>query len=226
MELRHRLADDLEILGSQVEGMARDAQAFFKMGLEALETSDTSLCDEVIVGGAGIHREYTTVSQAIIEVFALHAPVASDLRFLTSEFHINSHLERIGQLTANVARLVKEAEGLPRSDGVLRVLTTMGNRALEMFDVALDAVCDRDLALAATLASMDEPIDCLNRSMMGEVLAGPFEGQAMRWGASMYLASRQFERVADHLVNIGEQVVLACADRGGFSPSAAMAAPF
>src|SRR5438270_1740579 len=48
--------------------------------------------------GSGIERQ-------ILELFALETPVASDLRLLTIMLHLALHLERVGDIATNIARI-------------------------------------------------------------------------------------------------------------------------
>jgi phosphate uptake regulator len=58
-------------------------------------------------------RSTWTSSDASLHLFALQAPVATDLRLLTALLHINLHLERVGDQAVNLAKIAK---GSPRSN--------------------------------------------------------------------------------------------------------------
>ena len=62
------------------------------------------------------------------------------------------------------------------------------------------------LELARKLPELDDPIDRLNRGMLGQVLGVSDDQQMLEWGIRMYVVSRQLERVGDNAVDIGEQV--------------------
>ena len=64
----------------------------------------------------------------------------------------------------------------------------------------------RDLELARKLPELDEPIDRLNRGMLGQVLGVSDDKQRLEWGIRMYVVSRQIERIGDYAVDIGEQM--------------------
>jgi phosphate transport system protein len=64
----------------------------------------------------------------------------------------------------------------------------------------------RDLELARSLPELDDPLDRLNRGMLGQVLGVSDDQQRLEWGIRMYVVSRQLERVGDNAVDIGEQV--------------------
>jgi phosphate transport system protein len=56
------------------------------------------------------------------------------------------------------------------------------------------------------LPEMDEPVDRLNRGMLDKILHLRDDKQQLEWAIRMHVVSRQIERIADHAVDIGEQV--------------------
>jgi phosphate transport system protein len=153
-----------------------------------------------------VDRLYLDVERRILGLFALQTPVASDLRLLTALLHINLHLERIADQAVNMAKITKLAAGLPPNPTVLQHLEEMGALALGMVGAAMAALTRRDLELARKLPELDDPIDRLNRGMLGQVLGVSEDKQRLEWGIRMYVVSRQLERVGDNAVDIGEQV--------------------
>jgi phosphate transport system protein len=71
---------------------------------------------------------------------------------------------------------------------------------------AMESFARRDLDLALSLPSMDEPVDRLNRGMYREVAACAGDPQLLDWAVRMMVVSRQLERVGDQAVDIAEQV--------------------
>src|SRR5213076_1151097 len=110
---------------------------------------------------------------------------ASDLRLVSAIMHINLHLERVGDMAVNIAKMALITMDLPASETVLQHLQEMGDVAGTMLRTA---------------------IDTLNRNMYREVAALAGDPQQLEWGLRMNVVSRQLERVGDHAVDIGEQV--------------------
>ena len=205
-EPRRHFHDELRSLEAEVQAMGVAAQAQLDRALHALAEADSTLCDVVVEGDDEIDRYYLGIERQILDTFALQTPVASDLRLLTVLLHINLHLERIGDMAVNMAKITKLSAGLPRSTTVLQHIGEMGTIALRMVAAALDAFARRDVDLCMQLPEMDEPIDVLNRGMLAEVLAIAEDKRMLEWGIRMHVISRQLERVGDHAVDIGEQV--------------------
>ena len=205
-EPRRHFHDQLLELERSVQDMGVAAQNLFERSLTALLRRERALCDAVVAGDDVVDGLYAGLEQGIMDCFALQTPVASDLRLLTALLHIGLHLERVGDMAVNIAKIVKVSLGLPPEARVVEQLEEMGAVALRMLAAAMDALDRRDLALCRELTVMDETIDRLNRGMLNEVLDAADDKAMLEWGIAMHVVSREIERVGDHAVDIGEQV--------------------
>jgi phosphate transport system protein len=175
--------------------------------LTALTTRDKARADEVIAGDDAVDEKYMEIEQRILTLLATQAPVASDLRLVSAVLHINIHLERMADLCTNVGKFVKLAPVGPYSEDIVREVVEMGRQGAKMLEVAIESFADRDLDKALSLQQLDEVVDRLNRTLFKRV-ARQFIGseEEIEWGTRMVLISRQLERLADHAVDIAEQV--------------------
>jgi phosphate transport system protein len=175
--------------------------------VDALETQDVELCDEVVAFDDEVDTRYHEIEKSVELLLAQQSPVATDLRLVLAVLHNSIHLERIGDQSVTIAKLTKLAAGLePRSD-LVEGLRDMGARAEEMVRIALDSFRERDVERARSLHDLDELIDRTNRKVTDAVLTmASFPGQ-QEWGMRMIIVSRCIERVGDNAVDMGEQTV-------------------
>jgi phosphate transport system protein len=192
------LEADLQELGSVVLRAVRGA-------LNALETQDVELCDEVIAFDDEIDSRYHQIERSVAELLAQQGPVASDLRLVLAILHDSIHLERIGDQSVTVAKLTKLAADLEPGSELVEGLTEMGDRAEEMVRVALESFALRDVERARSLTELDELIDRTNRRVSEKVLAMADTPGTQEWGLRMIVVSRCIERIGDNAVDIGEQ---------------------
>jgi phosphate transport system protein len=82
----------------------------------------------------------------------------------------------------------------------------MGELASAMIDVSIEAFTKREPSLCERLGELDEEVDELNRSLLGQVVASHDDEARLSWAIRMLQVSRYLERAADHAVDIGEQV--------------------
>jgi phosphate transport system protein len=201
---RWRFQEELQTLEAKVQRLGVEARGQLGQAVAAL--AGPADYDAIIAGDEEVDRRYLEVERGVLQLFALQTPVASDLRLLTALLHIGLHLERVGDMAVNIAKLTRLVAGRPPDPAVQRQLQQMGALALHLVVMAMDALARRDLDLACSLPSMDEPIDRRNRAMLGQVLAVGGDRRVLGWAVPMYVVSRELERVGDHAVDIGEQV--------------------
>lgn len=205
-DIRIRYHEELAKVEAHVQSMGAAAIDLLGKAMRALIEGNPELCDRVIAGDDVIDDYYIRTEKRILNLFALQTPVASDLRLLTVLLRMTFHLERVGDMAVNLAKIAKLAAGFPTSQTVLGKLEEMGSIAQTMIAASMDAFARRDLALARTLPEMDEPIDRLNKGMLADVLEIADDKRMLEWGIRMHVVSRQIERVGDHAVDIAEQV--------------------
>ena len=66
-----------------------------------------------------------TVSRSDLAQKARQAPVATDLRLLSAILHINVHLERIGDMGVNIAKIFLSVKDLPSSPAIVGQIQEM-----------------------------------------------------------------------------------------------------
>ncbi|HZA60090.1 MAG TPA: phosphate signaling complex protein PhoU [Actinomycetota bacterium] len=206
MEARRHFHQELDELESSVLTMGELSERALTRALDVLQTRDEAEAASIVADDDEVDRQYIDIEQRWLELLALQTPVAGDLRLLSAILHINNHLERIGDMAVNIAKISMATRNLPTNATILTHLREMGDVVRPMIRTALDAFGHRELALARQLPSMDDPVDRLNREMYREVAACAGDQVLLEWAVRMMVVSRQLERVGDHAVDIGEQV--------------------
>jgi phosphate transport system protein len=179
-----------------------------RSSLNALARGDEELADEVISFDDEVDHRYVAIETGVQSLLARQTPVAADLRLVLAVLRVNLHLERMADYCVTVAKLTKLMGDLGVSDeNIQRSIEDMGQRAEQMIRVALDAFAARDPDRAHTLVELDELIDRANRNATEDVLSLGDSPQEREYGLRMLVVSRCVERIGDHAVDIGEQVV-------------------
>ncbi len=203
---RTHFHEELERLERDVLSMGELAEHAVGWAVDALVRSDDELAERVIAGDDAIDEFYLSVERRILELLALQTPVAGDLRLISAMLHINLHLERVGDMAVNIAKIYRSVRELPGNATILTHLQEMSDVVRPMLRCAMEAFVRRDLELCMRLPEMDDPVDRLNLGMYKEVAALAADPDALDWGLRMQVVARQLERVGDHAVDIGEQV--------------------
>ena len=179
-----------------------------RTSLNALARGDEELADEVISFDDEVDRRYVALEEGVQSLLARQTPVAADLRLVLAILRVNLHLERMADYCVTVAKLTKLMGDLNVSDERIgQSIEDMGQRAEQMIRVALDSFASLDADKALTLVELDELIDRANRNASEDVLSLGNSPQEREYGLRMLVVSRCVERIGDHAVDIGEQVV-------------------
>jgi phosphate transport system protein len=203
---RHRFHEELDALETEIITIGDLAEHAVARAMEALVRRDVGLAERVIQADDDVDDRYLDVERRVLDLLARQTPVASDLRLVSAILHINLHLERVADMAVNIAKIARVTMQLPSNETVLAQLQEMAEVAGAMLRTAMAAFARRDLEMCRALPSMDDPVDRLNRGMYREVAALASDPRMLEWGIHMNVVSRQIERVADHAVDIGEQV--------------------
>jgi len=205
-EVRRKYHQELSSLEADVVAMGERAELAVHRAVGSLARRDEQLGRSVIDDDDDLDGRYLDIERRIVDLFALQTPVASDLRLVLAILHVNMHLERIGDMAVNIAKIGLATKDLPAGETIVAHLEEMAEVVERMIRVAIRAFVDRDLDLCLQLPEMDDPVDLLNRGMYGEVISLGADPNTLEWGIRMNVVARQLERVGDHAVDIGEQV--------------------
>jgi phosphate transport system protein len=203
---RDQFHDTLGHLEADIQAQGVLVRAALARATRGLVTGNSALCGAVVAGDDEVDRRYLDIERQVIDLLGRHAPVASDLRLLTAILHINQHLERIGDMAANVAQLGQVVVGAPRSLRWIRHLEQMSEQAVWMVELAMQAFGARDAEGSQRLPTLDDRVDELNRSLLAAMLAPGQPLDQLAWVVHLHDAGRQLERAADHAVDIAEQI--------------------
>jgi phosphate transport system protein len=206
--LRTSFTEELAQLEAALQEEGDLVLRILRSSLNALARGDEELADEVIRFDDEVDRRYVQIEEGVQSLLARQTPVAADLRLVLAVLRVNLHLERMADYCVTVAKLTKLMGGLNvTGDAILQSIEEMGQRAEQMIRVALGAFADRDAEQATTLVELDELIDRANRNATEDVLSLGSSPEEREYGLRMLVVSRCVERIGDHAVDIGEQVV-------------------
>jgi phosphate transport system protein len=195
-----QLNRDLLVLASSVEEAIHNA-------IKSLKTRQISLARQVIEGDRKIDQDENHIEEECLRMFALHQPVAIDLRRIAASLKINAELERMGDLAEEIAEraiYLSERPPLPLPP----MLGSMTDLTTSMVRQSLDAFIQLDTRLAARVCRLDDEVDRYNSEIIDHLIhlmrSSP---DAIEAGLSMFSAVRHLERIADHATNIAEDVI-------------------
>ena len=187
--------------------LAQAAMVYKQLGrvMTALDKRDIAEAIATIAEDDRVDDIYLATQTRILDLLALQAPVAKDLRLVSAILHSNMHVERMGDLCVNIAKFVTNDHPYPTSSPMLDRLDEMGERAGEMLQTAMQAFTDRNVDLAEELPERDGVLNRLNRGMLDDLRDYAGDEESFEWAVNLILVSRYLERFGDHAVDVGEQ---------------------
>jgi phosphate transport system protein len=221
-----RLKKSILTLGAMVEESVERA-------IRASQTRDGQLARQVIDDDQKIDLMELDIEEECCHTLALHQPVAFDLRFVVATLKINSDLERIADLAGNMAEQTLLMSELPTVEPAPLDITAMARLVRGMLKESLDALVNVDPERAQQVMDTERQVDAIHRDSYDRVEKAIDEQPERTRQLIMYLGySRHLERIADHCVNIAEDVLYMAPRRHRATPGvssshsiAPMAAP-
>lgn len=147
------------------------------------------------------------IDEKSIAVLALKAPLASDLRLITTIMKVSHDLERVGDEATTIARRAIELNSEPPLKNQVD-LPRMAEMAQAMLKTAIDCFVNRDPAKAREIIPRDKQVDALNKQFHRELILTILnDPSAITRSLNLMVISKSLERIADHAANIAEEVV-------------------
>ena len=192
---------DVQVKLSEMGGLAEEMLASC---MDALERRDIALSDEIVRRDKQLDRLEAELEELVTRVMALRQPMAQDLRLLLAALKLATVLERIGDLSKNIARRARElSRGKPTrlTGSVVR----MGRATQRQVSDVLDAFTSRDSQLAERVWRGDVEIDEHYNSLFRELITYMMEDpKTISLGSQYLFIAKNLERIGDHATHIAE----------------------
>jgi phosphate transport system protein len=185
-------------MGSRVYKMHEDA-------LIALKTSDRDLALSIIESDEYVNNDEESVNRRALEVLALLAPVASDLRIIIAGIKIATDLERMGDYAKNIARFILKNE--PVLEDQMELIEYIYNSYLNFFSKVMEAYENKDLNAAFELPKLDDGIDSSLKNLFFKLEDIELNQPNTIKLIPLVGMARNIERAGDHSKNICEQII-------------------
>ena len=205
--MRSTYRDRLEQFDGTLVEMTQLVNAAMIQATTALLDANLVLAESIISNDEAIDAVAQNLEDRALQLVALQAPVATDLRVLLSGLRIAASLERMGDLAVHVAkaaRLRYPATAVPPE--LRQTIIDMGEVAERIVQQTGQVLATRDVDQASALARTDDEMDSLHRELFNAVLSKDWD-HGVEAAIDVTLVSRYYERFADHAVTIGKRVI-------------------
>lgn len=210
MPTRQKFDHELEELRVNILKLGNMVNQQITNAVSSLINQDLELANTTVVNDLDINDLQAMIEERCILLIATQQPFARDLRKLVAGFKISIYLERMGDLSVDLAKitirigqeeLIKPLIDIPRMSALVQ----------EMIDIGLKAYVNEDCGAASEMSLIDDKIDKIYSGVFGELKAIMMEDSTKVTQANYLLfASRFLERLGDYCTNIAEEIVYIC----------------
>jgi phosphate transport system protein len=204
--MERQFDQQLEKLKTRLIKMCSLVDEQVEFAIRSIDEENIELAQLVIQREDKVDRYDIKIDKICQKIFALNQPVAMDLRLIMSALTIKNNLERIGDLSVNLAEeyqsILKKPVFFDRT-----LFKDMSKTIRDMLRNAIDSFIDNDPKLAQKVLASDNILDDLNRENQRIIIELMEENSSnIRNGISFINISRDMERIGDHATNIAEDV--------------------
>jgi phosphate transport system protein len=189
-------------LGGLVESQIRHA-------VYSLSQFSEEVADQVIATESQVNSLEVEIDRDLSSIIARRQPTAIDLRLLIAISKITANLERAGDESEKIARMVKSiinsgnSRALPSSE--LRIAADLASGLLRK---ALDAFARLDVTEAVSILKeddlIDEEFDGFVRKLVTYMMEDP---RTISASLDLLFVAKAIERIGDHAKNIAEFII-------------------
>jgi phosphate transport system protein len=197
----------LEEMQKMLAEMGARVNVALSESMEALKNGDVATAERIVKEDPQLNQLEEKISEIGAKLIATQQPVAKDLRRILIAFKISSDLERMGDLSVDIAKVVLRLEGqalikplldLPRMAGIVNV----------MIEESVQSYMNENVDLAYKSAKDDDQVDALYSQIIRELFSLMVENpKTVSQAMLLSFVGRYIERIADHATNISESVV-------------------
>lgn len=208
--MRKAFYDQIKKISKNVISMAELARNAASSAVFSIVEGNPALAQKVIDEDYKINDYEISIEESCVVLQAEYQPVAGDLRYIHSISNIIIHLERIGDLSVNIAKIAKNLSKMNiqyLDDDMKELLLKMLNLVNPILDKAITAFREEDISLASKIDKIDDAVDNIQKTIIQKLYSSAFTGKEnIKIVTDISLVARYLERIGDHSVSIGERV--------------------
>ena len=198
--------DDLDRLRALICEMGGLAEYAIQEAMRCLVQRDLEGAAKVVEDDVKLDALEIETERRAVQLIALRAPMAGDLRDVVAALKISGVVERIGDYAKNISKRVPLLQNMGKIEP-LSLMPEMARIATEMVHDVLNAFVERDAAAAIRVVERDQAVDDFYDSIFRTLLTHMMENpQSIGQSAHLLFVAKNLERAADHATNIAEMV--------------------
>jgi phosphate transport system protein len=204
---------ELTKLKDLILSMGGSVEQAIEHATQALLLREPERLERVFTLEDQVNKSHIIVDETCLNLLALQAPMAKDLRLIIAIMKINTDLERMGDQAVNIAHNAKRYLSEPPLKPLID-LPRMAEDVRAMVRDSLDSLVKKDQNLANDVLNRDDRVDAFKNQIFRELITYMIgDPRAIERALNLILIARNLERIGDHATNIAEDVIFAITGR-------------
>lgn len=202
--MREVFEESLEELHQLMLNMGQTCQSIIASSYQALIKNDLNEIEQIHDYENKINHLERSIEAKCMQLLLLQAPVATDLRKVSSALKMITDMERIGDYAYDIGdilsknhELLKYVDQLPYKDMVKQIIT--------MVDDCITSFINNDKDLAYKVIKEDDAVDDYFNDIYKSLSQGMSKQD--RSSLDLMMIAKYYERIGDHATNIAEWVI-------------------
>ena len=206
-----RFDGDLGYFRGLVLEMGKRVQVQVVLASEALSTCDVAKARKLIHNHRAIRDLDIDALTANARLYAIHQPVARDLRFVLTLSRAVYDLERIGDEAVRVADIAEglyEYQPTSRDCILFEDVRRLAGPSVQLLQRSLESVAEEDVNLAVQVALDGKDIEEMFKGSIRRLATYLMEDpRNIRWVIDATLGIKAMERIGDHACSIARNLI-------------------
>lgn len=204
--MRNRFDEQLFELNRELIEMGSMCEEAIEQVAEALATGNVGLAKRIKEDGSVIDQMERDIETRCMKLLLHQQPVAHDLRLVSAALKMITDMERIGDMSEDIAEIVALLNG--RTMKGMEIVVEMAIEASKMVNASVEAFVKKDVTLAKAVLEQDDIVDDyfaeIKQYTIGLIAKNIEDGEL---ALDLLMLSKYFERIGDHATNVAEWVI-------------------
>ncbi len=191
--------------------MIKSSERMLKLTIEILkgDVLNKELYGEAKVLEEELNEYQIKIDEKVVETIAMYQPAAFDLRLLISVMHMNTDLERIGDLSIGTIKMIKHLfKEMGEINKEIVPIAQMGEKVVRMYELFVRGYIDKKVENGYIILGLDDEIDLMKKEHIEAIKCKIQENiEYLNCGIDNIFISKNYERIADNITNLAEALV-------------------
>ena len=178
------------------------------LAMQSLSRRDSIIAGEVVTSDGAVNELQRGIRGRCISVMARQAPVARDLRELTTVELVINELERMGDHAVDIAKQAIRLRDYAATPTTLELLMELARLVRDQVRRGIQAFVDVNVQTARDVCARDDEVDLQYRAIFAQLLEGmAADSEFVPAATCLLFVAHDLERIGDRVTNICEDVV-------------------